>query len=308
MTTETPLTTQAPAPTATTTTVATPAAPALAEAPEFAKGVSLEPEVADWLSKSGAKDWAGVASVAYSTKKLVGHDPSNIIVRPKEGDSQALRAVMRNLGAPEKGADYGFKVPEGGDPKFAEWAGNTLAEIGIPKAQAAALFEAWNAYAAERSGALTAASDEKRASDFTAFKAKMGDGFGRVAAEAQAAMREAELTPEEGLAMESILGVERATTIMAKLGKHFVEAAFKGGEGGGSGFDVSPERAQAELDMLRSDKAFIERWNKGDVDARKKVQQLTAIIANAMPTMATANATPMAAGASAPIGGRVAAM
>jgi hypothetical protein len=296
---------EAPAATALTTATTTTAsaapgtqpavttAPPAANAPDFAKEWNVAPEVGTWMGESGFKTPADFASAFMATKKLVGHDPANIIVKPKEGDSAARLAALRALGAPANAADYGFKAPEGGDEKFMNAAAAKLAELGIPKAEAAALFGWFNETQAAQAAGAVEASESKRIAEFTEFKTKLGGEYGRVEAQARAAAREAGLTPDQGVALETALGVEGATMLMAKLGAHFVEAAWKGGDQERAGlFGVTPEGAQAELDALRIDKGFQVRFANGDVDARKKVAALIAIIADATPTPATANATP----------------
>lgn len=283
-------------------------APSLAAAPEFARDWGLVPEVGDWMTRSGFKTPADFASGFMATKKLVGHDPKDVIVRPKEGDATARLAVMRALGAPEKAADYGLKPPEGVDGKFLEVATGWFAELGIPKAEAAGLVERWNAYGAAQQKASDEQFAAERKAGLDALKAKHGDGMGRLAAEATAATRQAGLTDEQVRAIEDVLGVGPATEFMAKLGKPFVESAFKGADSKGGTFDLTLDQIDAEIDALRADKAFVARWNAGDVEARKKIAALNELKASKMPTMATANATPMSAGASAPMGGRLAAM
>lgn len=289
-------------PAATAPATATPAAKTTPVMPDFAKDWNVAPEVGTWMGEAGFKTAADFASSAMATKKLVGHDPETIIVAPKEGDSAARLAALRKLGAPEKPEDYGFKAPEGGDAKLVEWFGKTAAELGIPKAEAAGLFTKWNEYVAGQVAGQAEALEAQRAEQFEAFKAKAGAGYGRIEAEAKAAMREAGLTPEQGIALEAVLGVEGATMVFAKLGKHFVEAAFKGGDGAGGNFAVTLDQAQAQLKALRDDKAFVARWGAGDVDARKQISALTEMIANMMPTPTTANATPMTARGSTPAG------
>lgn len=296
-------TTTAPATAPATAPGAAPAtAPATAAAPDWAKDWNVAPEVGEWLGKAGYKTPADFASSAMATKKLVGHDPASIIVAPKEGDSAARLAALRKLGAPEKAEDYGFKAPEGGDAKLVEWFGKTAAELGIPKAEAAGLFDRWNAYVGEQVAGQAEAQEAARAAQFAEFKAKAGANYGRIEQEARAAMREAGLTGEQGIALEQALGIEGATMMMAKLGKHFVETAFKGGDGAGGSFAVTLEQAQAQLAALRADKAFVTRFSNGDVDARKQIAALTEMIANLTPTVATANATPMTAKGNAPAG------
>jgi len=293
--TQTPLAAPAAtAPTSTTPATTTPASAApAANAPDFAKDWNVAPEVGTWMGESGFKTPADFASAFMATKKLVGHDPANVIIKPKEGDSAARLAILKTLGAPEKPADYGLKLPEGGDPKFKEAAETWMHQAGIPKPEAAALYDAFNKYAAERNASQAEASEAARVAEYNAFREKVGNDYGRLEAEARAAAKQAELTPDEGLALEMGLGVERATTIMAKLGKHFVETAFKGGEAERGGqFNFTPEAARAQREMLMADPHFSRRWNLGDVDARKQIAALVSIEADGTPGPATANATP----------------
>jgi len=298
--TTTPLTapaTAASAPAAPGTVAAN--APTPANAPDFAKDWNVAPEVGTWMAEAGYKTPADFASSAWATKKLVGHDPANIIVKPKEGDGAARLAALRALGAPANAADYGLKAPEGGDPKLAEWAGQAFAEAGIPKPEATAIFDKWNAKVAEINAAQADAAEAGRVEQFNAFKARVGDGFGRMAAEAREAAKLVDMTIEEEVALQNTFGPERAITMMAKLGAHRVETAFKGGDPARAGmFGTTAEAAQAEIDFLKANpnhpdaRAFSNPNDPRHGEIRQKVASLLAIAADGMATPATANATP----------------
>lgn len=267
-----------------------PAAPTLTAAPEWAKDWNVAPEVGDWMSKSGLKTPADFASSFMATKKLVGHDPANIIVKPKEGDSTAMMAALRGLGAQEKPEGYELKAGEGQSQEFLDTAAGWFAELGVPKALAAGLVERWNKYAGETDARMAAEFDKTAGAEVTALMKEWGGEFDRNKTAAVAARDAAGLTPEQGRAIEQAIGVGAATKMFAKLGEHLVEAKFKGaGPGAAFGTD-NPEAARAELQALRGDKAFVARWNAGDVEARKKIAELDAIIAAAMPDPATTRA------------------
>lgn len=297
--TPTPLTT--PAPTAPATGAPAPAPtpgdpPAMAAAPEWAKEWGLAPDVADWMSKTGFKTPADLASSAHATKKLVGHRPEDVIVRPKDGDTAAMIKALRALGAPEKPEDYGLTPPDGDDGAFLKTATGWFAELGVPKSVAAGLAERWGAYVKQSSEAQAEAFAKDAAAGDAALRQAWGQDYERNATAARAGLTAAGLTAEQGRAIEIAIGVKAATEAFAKLGGHLVEPKFRGHDAGGSGFGAkTAAEAQAELSALRADRAFGARFAAGDVDARKRVADLNLVIASAMPDRQAGRAGAVAA-------------
>lgn len=291
--TDTILTPPAATPPATTPAAPPATPPALAAAPDWAKDWNVAPEVGDWLGKAGFKTPADFASSAMATKKLVGHKPEDIIVRPKDGDQTALVAALRALGAPEKPEGYEFKAGEGEDAAFLSTAAGWFAELGVPKAVAAGLVEKWNEHAkasiAKASADAEADFAKRSEADVAALEAEWGDNYERNTMAAKLAMVDAGLTPEDGKALAQALGLKRATAMLAKFGEHMVESKFKGaGPGSGNFGALTAEQAKAQLGDLRKDAAFMKRWSAGDTEARKQVADLNSVIANAMPVGSSA--------------------
>lgn len=264
-------TTATPAYTTTTTT----APPAWHGLPETA---------AEDIAYINNKGWKGPADVVASYKnaeKLVGRDPSTLLVMPRADDPAGFRSVMQKLGLPETPDKYEFSAPPDGlkaDDSYLTWARGTFHEIGLTAAQVKALSGKHNEYVA---GVLAQQQKDYElsvTSDKAALLSEWGGGHERMMASAKHAASTLGFTPEMIDAMEKSVGYAGTYKFFADLGKKMGESKFVVGvDKPGFEGQMTPAEAKVEHDSMKLDpnvraalldknhpahKAMVEKQNK----------------------------------------------
>src|SRR5574341_2004499 len=97
------------------------------------------------------KGWQGPQDVLKSyrsAEKLIGRDPSTLLVMPRADDPAGLLAVFDRLGRPADAAKYEFAKPKSAalDEGYVKWARGTFHKLGLTASQVKALSAEHNAY------------------------------------------------------------------------------------------------------------------------------------------------------------------
>lgn len=239
----------------------------LASMPEDARG---------FVQTKGWKSPADVLGSYQNLEKLLGADKAGrAIVPPKDDASpEEWQAFYGKLGRPETPDGYKLPVPEGDSGEFAKTAAAWMHEAGLNSKQAEALAGKWNEFQTAQLQAAEAEFAQRAAVDVQDLQRAWGEKFEANAELARRAIREAGLSPEEGMAVERALGVKKAAEVFAKLGQQFAEAPMKGGEGQRGSFGDTPESAAARIKALQADQDWVARYIGGDTEARAEMERL----------------------------------
>lgn len=230
--------------------------------------------------------WASPADAVkshYELQKLFGADRhGRTVVIPKEDATPEERAAFyERLGRPKTPEEYGFKVPEGGDPKFAEKVAGKLHELGIPASQAQELF---NWYTAEGQS-LMQADDAAYKANLEAEHAALKQDWGtEEPMRRELARRAAERLGLDGDAigaMEQAVGFSKTLKALAKMGDLMRESGTEGlGELGS--FGMTPEGARAKRAQLMADPDFRAKAMNQNSSQWAEIKKLDAILAAAV--------------------------
>lgn len=259
------------------------AAPAL---PEWANG--LAPEVATWFTNKKFENPQAALTSQFNLEKMLGQDK---IVLPKDASDKAgWDAVFKRLGRPDKPDAYfegaadvfpeGFKPDDGLLKGFTELAH----KIGLNTEQARALAK-WQVETALSNGTTQeqqdAEWDAKSKSEWDGLVKELGSQkFDALVSDMQRAARLVSdiMPPETADAIERAIGTKAFVQLFGKLGSAFgKEMGFV--EGQQPGGKPTPEMARAKIASLGQDKAWMDRYVKGDVAARREMEELHKIAA-----------------------------
>lgn len=227
-------------------------------------GEGEQTSLRDWLKAAKIKDLEGLAKVARDNQRALRE--SGRIKVPGEGASaEEISAYRKALGVPESAAGYEFSAPVGEDGQPIELNNGTLTRIaefahkhGLPKGPMEALVADYV------QGELDDLASSQRDQDAAAaawVKAQGTESAARIAAIDRAAGALG-LTPQDLQGLRAAWGAEKALTIMAKLGDGMAEDAMI--TGGSGKFGVTGAQAQAEIDRLVKDSAFMAKVNDKD--------------------------------------------
>lgn len=248
-----------------------------------------DPGLRGYIENKAWKD-PGEAVTAYrNLETFVGTPADRLLKLPEKADDPAWRDIHTKLGfaAPDKPEGYNIEVPEGASPEFADQARQWALKNKIPAHMMEGLSKDWNAWVA---GQVTAQQEQEQLraqADLNQLKSEWGQSYAgsvelarRAAGEAA---RIAGIGADELSAVEGALGTAKFMKLFAGIGSTTSgEAPAHGTESPGrTGFNLSPEAAQARLDGLKKDSAWFQRYNSGDQQARNEWDTLNRIASGA---------------------------
>lgn len=227
------------------------------------------------MTAKGFKDPASLAQSALNLEKLTG-DMSRVVQLPKEMTPESMKPIYDKMGRPATPMEYGLKAIEGADGKFIETAGKWMHDAGLNGQQARAINEAWNKHVTDTTAAQKQAVADSNAAQVAQLKKDWGADFSKHEAIVDGAIQKFGMTEQQLLGLKAALGPAEAMKFLHNIGKGMgVEGGLVGGDGKGGGFHgTTAEQAIAQIGELRKDSAFIARFQKGDVEARKEMERL----------------------------------
>lgn len=263
---------------------------------ETARDFVVPKEMLDWAGAKGYKDFETVAkanpdyykmATSYrETEKFLGGDKLPL---PKDmNDDKAMRPIYERLGMPKEAKDYKLVVPEGQPTEFAENFRQTAHTVGLSAKQAEGLNNWWNDMATKLGEAQENQRNEAAATEKVALEKEWGGKFNdnkEVATRAALKVAGDLGIPRDKLldGLEASLGLRDASRLLQYLGdmQKVKGDTFEGGEHAatrGGRMAMTPEQAQQTKEALLKDKTFYQKYHSNDQDARKRLNDLNAII------------------------------
>lgn len=248
------------------------------------KGLNLEPGLQNVVEAHQWKSPADLLNSYTNLQKVMGikgSNPDRVLILPKEGDApEAWNEVFTKLGRPAKAEEYELPVPEGQPKEFANKASQWFHELGIPKGAAVKLAERFNAHAQEMMTAQQAQLTDTHTKQMTDLKTEWGAEYDANTLVVDKAAQTFGMGKEELSALKQAMGPAAAMKFLHNIGSRLgAEGRFVDGQGGSNDPVMSPAQAQAEIQRLIKDKAFVQQWNstsdpKARADARAMMDKL----------------------------------
>lgn len=244
----------------------------------------LDADTSSYVAAKGWKTPADVLQSYRSAEKLIGVSPDKV-VKLQDGIADNFELFNTNvadkLGRPKDPAGYelGKLVPQGGDPKFADAAAAQFHKLGILPSQAKALTEWWNGQAGEMTKAQTEANTLRDTQQITSLKAEWGQQFDSNSQIVDKAAATFGMTADQVNALKAAMGPGAAMKFLHNIGsKMGVSDAFIDGENRQTNFagGMSQDQAKLEIETLKKDKTFMDKYIKGETDAKNRMRDLHA--------------------------------
>ena len=282
--------TDAPAPAPTADLTPTPPAPPAPTTPWY-EGKADAEIIGHWDNKGWKKD--DPAAIALEATKAArelqrhfGVPADQLLKLPKESDDVAWNAVHQRLGKPADAKEYDFsgvKFPDGADlePAFADTMRAALHKANVAKAAAPDVVKAVVKHLAD---ADAAAAAELKVNIDTA-RAALAKEWGTKPesldshpnmAYARIGAQRLGIPPEAVAALENQVGYAGAIEALRKVGAGTREDTFV--SPGQAGNVATVNGALARIEELKTDKAFVERYNRGDRAAVNELQNLLIMV------------------------------
>lgn len=242
-----------------------------------------------WHTMEPAAAAVELAKAYRGSEKLRGGLAAGDVVQiPRDIDpAETHKAFWQRVGAAPEASGYKFDAVKRADGSSlpdadAEFWRNTAFELQLPVAKAQALVEklmAYNGTADAQAAQAKAISDQVALQTAQAeLKAKWGANEAANKFVAAQAMDTLGVPPEARAALDKGLGYVGVMEHFLALGKMMGEGRFVTGPGGGAGGALSPDEARAQLDALRKDQGWMDRWSRGGVEEQKRHLDLLKII------------------------------
>lgn len=233
-------------------------------------------------------DKAALASIQShrEAEKLLGVPKEQLLQLPKDdSDVEGWNRVHTRLGAVADPKDYDFSTVrlDGGEPFTEDVAASirSLAhEMKLSKPMATLLAQRLvdlGAKSTEDAGALNAAALAQE-------KDKLKQSWGYNAATNQVvadnAMRALNVTDEQRDSLTGAIGYAAAMEMFRNIGARIGEDAFVTNKTPGGTTAMTKDAAQYRLTQLQNDTIWYDKFMKGDVQAAKEFNDLTAMLAH----------------------------
>ena len=211
-----------------------------------------------------------------SAEKYLGVPKDQLLRIPnfEKAEQSELNSFYDRLGRPNDPKGYNIELPEGASPEFADWAKGMFHEAGVPARQAEKIAAKWN----ERMGGQMEQSKQEqvqRSQEQQQNLAKeWGDAFEQQTGFAKQAAGSLGISPEQIDALQQTMGYDGVMKFFANIGEKMGEPAYVGGSGGNDNAPMTPQRAQAQIKELQSDREWTAKYLAGNADARAKMDRL----------------------------------
>lgn len=251
------------------------AAPAAAPAATPSEWYAGMPEdLRGYVQLKGWKDQSAAVESYRNLEKLRGVPAERLLSLPEKADDPAWGQVWERLGRPQTADQYELSKLEGADPAFAGEASKWFHEAGIPKAQAHALAQKFNQYAAAQQQAADEARAQQAEIEWGELKKEWGQSFPQQEEMARRAARQFGMDEETLSALEHAMGPKKLMQLWARIGEGLGESPAHGMASGSQSFAMTPEAAKARITQLMGDKEWSAKYIGGNTEAKAEMERL----------------------------------
>ncbi len=223
------------------------------------------------------KGWQSPADILNSYRNLekFSGGSKNLVELPGvDASPESLSDFYNKLGRPESADNYSFEMPDAADEELVNWFRQTAHENGLTDTQAASLFSKWNEMSAQRMESFQQEALQTAEADIASLKKEWGQAYDTQIDAGRRAVDALGLDQAALETMESKMGTADMLRLMATIGSKMGEPSFEDGGRNDNSFGMTPAAAQAQLEDLRMDSNFMEKYLAGDKDALNKMQRL----------------------------------
>ena len=222
-----------------------------------------------------------------AAEKHIGAPPDQIIRMPKADAPPAdIAAMWQRLGAPKDPKEYDFSGIKfaGNDlePSFADAMRQGLAAAFVPKDKAAAIVGSVVKYLESAETTETTLATAKLAEERTTLEKNWGGKDSNTyrfnLLQAKEGATRLGLDPESVAGLESVAGYSKIMDALRRVGNARKEDVFVDNPANVPGNVTTREGAMSRKQQLFADKAWVARFNGGDVEAKNEWKRLNQMI------------------------------
>lgn len=226
------------------------------------------------IEAKGYKNPAELALANLNLTKLQRGDPTVIGVPGTDATPEQMGEFYKALGRPDAPDGYEFKFDESVkvDDGMMAFAKSAFHEAGLTPAQAQAVADQWNAFAAEQSEGFQTQLTEANDAELQALQSKWGGDLAKNQAAGLRAMQALDLAPELVEKIEQNIGSAAIVELLANLGRKSDEGGFTTSAQGGDPNNpetMTKDQAASKIGALRSDDEFQKKYTDANHPGHK---------------------------------------
>ena len=233
-----------------------------------------------YLRNKGWTNDNGPAEVVKAYRHLERLQRSEHVPWPRDDkDAEGYARIYDRLGRPKDPSGYGLQAPQGGDRAFVDAMARTFHDLGLSARQAQGIAQRYGAHAQSIQAEADRQFANRSAAELGQVRRDWGEAADRRFAAAQ---RFAVAFGLERPVMEKIeraIGTRAMLTLFSRIGEGLSED--RGHGAGGLSHFMGTEAAQARLNELKTDQAWVKRYLNGGTSERAEYEKLIAIVAGA---------------------------
>ena len=234
----------------------------------------FDEETQAYITNKGWQDPGDILSSYRNLEKFSGGSKNLIELPGVDASEEAMSDFFNKLGRPESADNYSFELPDAADEQLFNWFRQTAHESGLTDTQAASLFSKWNELSAGRMESYQQEALQTAEADIASLKKEWGQAYDTQIDAGRRAVDSLGLDQAALETMEAKMGTADMLRLMATIGSKMGESSFEDGGRNDNSFGLTPAAAQTQLEDLRMDNAFMEKYLAGDKDALNKMQRL----------------------------------
>jgi hypothetical protein len=221
-------------------------------------------------------------------ERFLGAPKDKLVRLPKDATDEAgIKEFRTRTGVPDdvKGYDFSaIKFNDGTalDPNAIGALAPALHAAGVPKERAPEIMAAFVKFMDSADTEASAAATAKLATERDALKANWGANFEANKFIASQAVQKLGWSEEVVNGLEQVAGYKNIMDALLKVGQMMGEDKFVSTQHGPKGI-MTADQAQARLNELKADRAWVTKFNAGDATANREHDDLIRIIAASRP-------------------------
>lgn len=228
-----------------------------------------------YVQTKGFKDPQAVVESYKNFEKLMGAPKDKLLKLPEKADAPEWNDVYAKLGRPADAKEYKFDLPKESDPAFEAWARENFHKLGLTKNQAENLMKGYVELSTNQAKLSTEARQTELKAQEDSLKKEWGSAFDQNTQVAKKAATQFGIDGKMIDTLEAAMGYDGVMKFLQNIGSKIGEASYVGSNSpkGFSGI-LTPEQARNEINELKKDNDFTKKWATGDVESRRKMEQL----------------------------------
>lgn len=236
-----------------------------------------------WHVKPAAEAALEAIRAHREAEKYLGAGVDKLVRIPDNNDPVQVKAFRDKLGIPADAAGYDFSAikdsaGQAPKPEFLDFARAQAAALGLSKDGATQLAQAMLKQTEDTASSRSAVETAALAEEKTKLAANWGanaEANGFIAKQAAAKLG---VTAEQINALEKVVGYAATMELFRNIGTKIGEDRFVTNPNPAIPGVMSREQAADKMSQLKADKAWVDRYLKGDVACAQEMKALTLLV------------------------------